>query len=398
MIRIHSLPFAVLGLIFLIGCSPSHPLEAVFESASPEFHEILNDPKHEVQIRYTQITRDSLGLPLFNTTSYKENSAAYFYPASTAKLPIAALALQRINELKAQRVAIDLHTPFKIYTDQYNTPIALQDSRKTDNHLTVAHLIKKIFLVSDNDAYNYLFDFLGKDYINASLKEKGLNHTDIQHKFLFGADNTHTWDYVFLKNGDTVYKQASITSELEVLNTATIGVIKGVGFQSNDSIVKEPFDFRLKNRIALEDLEGIMKRLVFPEVFSESQRFHLTEEDYVFMKYWMSRNTLESDEPNYNNDEEYYDSYGKFFIYGDRKGEMTDAIRIHNKVGYAYGTLTDVAYITDRESGVEFLLSATILVNENQIFNDNQYEYEEKGIPFLAELGRLILRAAQQRH
>jgi len=398
MIRIHSMPFAVLGLIFLIGCSPSHPLEAVFESASPEFHELLNDPKHEVQIRYTQIKRDSLGLPLFNTTSYKENSAAYFYPASTAKLPTAALALQRINELKAQGVAIDVHTPFKIYTDRFNTPIALQDSTKADNHLTVAHLIKKIFLVSDNEAYNYLFDFLGKDYINASLKEKGLNHTDIQHKFLFGADNTHTRDYVFLKNGDTVYKQASITSELEVLNTATIGVIKGVGFQSNDSIVKEPFNFRLKNRIALEDLEGIMKRLVFPEVFSESQRFNLTEEDYAFMKYWMSRNTLESDEPNYNNDKEYYDSYGKFFIYGDRKGEMTDAIRIHNKVGYAYGTLTDVAYITDRESGVEFLLSATILVNENQIFNDNQYEYEEKGIPFLAELGRLILRAAQQRH
>ncbi|MGA0829669.1 MAG: serine hydrolase [Flavobacteriaceae bacterium] len=385
-------------MVFLIGCNPSKPLERVFESASPEFQEMLSDPKHEIQIRYTQITRDSVGFPLFNTMSYSENSDAYFYPASTAKLPIAALALQRINELKAQGVAIDLHTPFEIYTDRFNTPIALQDSTKADRHLTVAHLIKKIFLVSDNDAYNYLFDFLGKDYINASLKEKGLNHTEIQHKFLFGADNTYTWNYVFLRNGDTVYKQPSITSELEVLNTATIGVMKGLGFQSNDSIVNEPFDFRLKNRIALEDLEGIMKRLVFPEVFSESERFNLTEEDYAFMRYWMSRNTLESDEPNYKNDEEHYYSYVKFFIYGDRKGEMTDAIRIHNKVGLAYGTLTDVAYITDRESGVEFLLSATILVNENQIFNDNQYEYEEKGIPFLAELGRLILRAAQQRH
>jgi hypothetical protein len=398
MIPIHRFPFAVLGMVFLIGCNPSNPLERVFESASPEFQEMLSDPKHEIQIRYTQITRDSVGIPLFNTMSYSENSDAYFYPASTAKLPIAALALQRINELKAQGVAIDLHTPFEIYTDRFNTPIALQDSTKADGHITMAHLIKKIFLVSDNDAYNYLFDFLGKDYINASLKEKGLNYTEIQHKFLFGADNTHTWDYVFLRDGDTVYKQPSITSELEVLNSATIGVMKGLGFQSNDSIVNEPFDFRLKNRIALEDLEGIMKRLVFPKVFSESERFNLTEEDYAFMRYWMSRNTLESDEPNYKNDEEHYDSYVKFFIYGDRKGEMTDAIRIHNKVGLAYGTLTDVAYITDRESGVEFLLSATILVNENQIFNDNQYEYEEKGIPFLAELGRLILRAAQQRH
>ena len=30
--------------------------------------------------------------------------------------------------------------------------------------VTVNHLIKKIFLVSDNDAYNYLFDFLGTGY------------------------------------------------------------------------------------------------------------------------------------------------------------------------------------------------------------------------------------------
>ena len=398
MIRIYSLPFAVLGMVFLIGCNPSKPLERVFESASPEFQEMLSDPKHEIQIRYTQITRDSVGFPLFNTMSYSENSDAYFYPASTAKLPIAALALQRINELKAQGVSIDLHTPFEIYTDGFNAPIALQDSTKADRHLTVAHLIKKIFLVSDNDAYNYLFDFLGKDYINASMKEKGLKHTEIQHKFLVGADNTHTWDYVFLKDQDTFYKQPSITSELDIINSATLSVKKGLGYQSNDSIVSEPFDFSSKNRIALEDLEGIILRLIFPEIFSESQRFNLTEEDYAFMRFWMSRNTLESSEPDYKNDEEHYDSYVKFFIYGDRKGEMTNEIRIYNKVGLAYGTLTDVAYITDRESGVEFLLSATILVNENQIFNDNQYEYEEKGIPFLAELGRLVLRAAQQKH
>ena len=33
------------------------------------------------------------------------------------------------------------------------------DSTHPQHRLTVAHLIKKIFLVSDNDAYNYLFDF-----------------------------------------------------------------------------------------------------------------------------------------------------------------------------------------------------------------------------------------------
>ena len=45
----------------------------------------------------------------------------------------------------------------------------------------------------------------------------------------------------------------------------------------------------------------------------------------------MSRNTLESNISAYNTSDEYYDSYGKFFLYGDTKGEMKDALRIYNK-------------------------------------------------------------------
>jgi hypothetical protein len=70
---------------------------------------------------------------------------------------------------------------------------------------------------------------------------------------------------------------------------------------------------------------------------------------------------------------------------------MTDNVRIFNKVGDAYGTLTETAYIQDRASAIEFLLTATVHVNENQIFNDNIYEYDSIGFPFMAGLGRAIL-------
>ena len=50
------------------------------------------------------------------------------------------------------------------------------DSTHPQNHLTIAHLIKKIFLVSDNDAYNYLFDFLGKKTIHQELKTRNKAH------------------------------------------------------------------------------------------------------------------------------------------------------------------------------------------------------------------------------
>jgi hypothetical protein len=87
---------------------------------------------------------------------------------------------------------------------------------------------------------------------------------------------------------------------------------------------------------------------------------------------------------------EFYDSYVKFFMFGDTKEDMPEHIKIYNKVGYAYGTLTDCAYILDSKNKVEFMLTATILANKDGIFNDNIYEYDDIGIPFLAELGREI--------
>ena len=102
----------------------------------------------------------------------------------------------------------------------------------------------------------------------------------------------------------------------------------------------------------------------------------------------MGRTPPEVDVPFFDRDH-YYDSYCKFLMYGDLKGEMTDRIRIYNKVGLAHGTLTDVAYIKD-DQGVEFLLAATVLVNHNQIFNDGEYEYDALGIPFLGALGREV--------
>jgi len=114
------------------------------------------------------------------------------------------------------------------------------------------------------------------------------------------------------------------------------------------------------------------------------------------LQYWMSRVPTEVEVPFYDRTD-YFDSYGKFLIYGDQKGAMRPEVRIYNKVGLAYGTATDVAYIRDDE-GVEFFLTATILSNANQIYNDDQYEYDQVGIPFLAALGRAIYNFEKDRN
>lgn len=386
------LSFLIIALSFsMLSCTQPTPLEQALIDAEFEVKKVLDlADEHEVQIRYTQIRRGENNLPEFSSYSLFEDSETYFYPASTAKLPVAALALQRIRELQAEGVAIDRNTPFHI-RDRNNHPIALEDSTALNGTLSIAHLIKKIFLVSDNDAYNYLFDFLGTDYINSQLSVKGLKETSIHHKFLFGADNYRTWEYYFLHEQDTLYKQQSIHAKELISNGNLKKMIKGIGYLDDNELVNEPFDFSKKNRISIHDLEGILKRIVFPEIFESDERFDLLEEDYEFLQYWMSRNTLESNDPDYSSDPDLYDSYVKFFIYGDQKGMMTDKVRIFNKVGDAYGTLTETAYIQDRASAIEFLLTATVHVNENQIFNDNIYEYDSIGFPFMAGLGRAIL-------
>ena len=88
--------------------------------------------------------------------------------------------------------------------------------------------------------------------------------------------------------------------------------------------------------------------------------------------------------------EEYGDNYVKFLMFGSNRNQIPESIRIFNKSGFAYGFLIDNAYIVDFENNVEFLLSAVIYVNENQIFNDDNYEYDAIGLPFLQQLGQKV--------
>jgi hypothetical protein len=94
---------------------------------------------------------------------------------------------------------------------------------------------------------------------------------------------------------------------------------------------------------------------------------------------------------------EHVDAYAKYFIVGDTRTEAPDHVRQFSKSGQAYGYLQDCAYIVDRKAGIEFLLAGTIHVNANGIYNDDTYEYDSVGLPFLASLGRAALEHERAR-
>jgi len=163
----------------------------------------------------------------------------------------------------------------------------------------------------------------------------------------------------------------------------------GTGFYRGGEIVNEPFDFSKKNRVSLTTLHSIVRSIMFPEGVAKKQRFKLSNDEYDFLRKYMSMIPLESKFPFYDS-ENYWDTYVKFLLYGTEKNVSKNGIRIFNKVGDAYGFLIDAAYVADFDNNVEFMLSAVIHCNSDGIFNDDKYDYDDIGYPFMKHLGQVI--------
>jgi hypothetical protein len=356
---------------------------------SPLFDSVLgNLDQNRVQIIYTQIDRKKNGNPQFTDHYFNVNDSSYFYPASTVKLPIAILALQKLNELKI--AGLDKNTSMITEADYSGQSEVYNDPSTPDGRPTIEHYIKKILLVSDNDAFNRLYEFLGQEYINNTLHKMGYQEAQIVHRLdisLSEDENRHTNPVRFFDtSGKLIYEKPLEASKLVY---ATRNTKMGVGFYRGGELVNEPFDFSKKNRLSLTTLHGIVRSIMFPEIVSKKQRFKLTKDDYEFLWKYMSMTPLESKFPFYDR-ENYWDTYVKFLMYGAEKNAMKDGIRVFNKAGDAYGFLIDAAYVADFNNNVEFMLSAVIHCNSDGIFNDDKYDYEEVGYPFMKHLGQVI--------
>lgn len=359
-------------LLLLLSCQnktaePTDPLTSILETEDPLLQGVLQDSdSYELQIRYTRIRRsaDTVG---FEEYAYRVSDSNYFYPASTVKFPISVLALEKLNR----------HPDYDREMNFYYEGDSVQRSFEED--------IKEIFAVSDNHASNRLFEFLGQDAINEGLSRRGVSPVRIAHRLGFRWEEMTTRP-IIIATSDSVSTQLLPISNAPIEPLNLKDGLKGKGYMAGETLIEEPFDFSMKNYLPLNSLHGVLQRVIFPEKFPESQRFDLSEAQRLFLLEAMQ---ITPREMGYD-PAEYPDGYCKFFIYGDGQEEIPASLNIYNKVGFAYGTLTDVAYVQDLENEVEFMLSATLLVNKNGIFNDNTYEFDTVGIPFLAALGRAV--------
>jgi hypothetical protein len=354
---------------------------------------IRNKDELNIQVIYTKIDRNPKGEPHFTDYLFNVDAGKYFYPASTVKMPVAFLALEKINQLRGN--GIDKYTTMITDSSFSGQQVSYTQPTAKDSRASIAHYIKQIFLVSDNDAFNRLYEFLGQEHIYNTLEQKGYNNSVIRHRlaiFLSQEQNKHTNPVSFYDTaGNVLYEQVAQYSKA-VFPGANIKL--GKGYYSGNKLINEPFDFSLKNNVSLQDLHQQLRTFIFPQSVKKDQRYNIAEEDRLFALRWMSSYPSESKYPYYDT-AEYPDDYAKFL---GRNILPNDDVRIFSKSGWAYGFLTDVAYVIDLKNNVEFMLSATILSNSDGIFNDDKYDFEKTGFPFMALLGKIVYQHELKRN
>lgn len=349
---------------------------------------IANKDSFRIQIIYTKIDRDKDNQPVFTDYSFNLNNNLYFYPASTVKMPVAFLALEKLNNMNIS--GVNKFTPIVTDSSGVGETLQLTQPLAQNSAPTIANYIKQVFLVSDNDAFNRLYEFLGQEYIQSKLAEKGYKDAIIRSRLQVSLTDeqnrlTNAIDF-FDTSSNLLYHQPSQYSKIKFNIRQEM---LGKGYLKEGQLIKVPFDFSGKNLICLQDLHNILRSVIFPGFVDEKQRFNLTQDDFNFLYRYMSAWPSESNYPYYDTTE-FYNTCAKFLLYGAEKVKPDPQIRIFNKVGGAYGFLTDIAYIADFDKKVEFMLSATIYCNSDGIFNDDKYDYDATGYPFMKNLGKVV--------
>lgn len=384
-----------------IGVAQSHTdpfLDSLIRRhAGQQLQHILQYPdSFRYQLIYTRIDRDRHNRPHFRHYYLNVNPDSYFNPASTVKMPVAFLALEKLNDLHIP--GLDKHT-IMLTDSAYSGQITVHRDTTAPNGLpSIAQYIRQVFLVSDNDAYNRLYEFIGQQTLHEKLWKKGYPNVRIIRRFmpLSEEENRHTNPIRFVTTtGQRVYQQPPATSTLQYDFSRRVS-IGNAYLDKHDQLIAAPMDFTRHNNCSLIDLQRMLQSVLFPASVPPGRRFHLTLADYRFLYQYLSGYPSESIHPRYDT-AEYFDSYTKFFLFKAGKSKIPPNIRIFNKTGWSYGFLTDVAYIVDFEHQVEFMLTGTIYVNSDGVLNDNKYEYDEQGYPFFKEIGDIIYSYERQR-
>lgn len=348
----------------------------------PEFARFAASPeRYRLQVLVGTVATAASGEVTVHHAGYRVD-AEYIYPASAIKslLSVASLA-------EARRRGGGVQTALGI-CDALRCKAIRDRSNRGRGELTVGHAVRKIQLVSDNDAFGQLFDFVGQATLNESLWELGLSSVRLHHRMGRRPDELGEPPAIGLVL-DGQGARARRTIVLPPTPAARLDVGRAHVDEHGRSW-EAPMSFADKNYASLRDLQRLNIALVLPQA-REAAGLGLAEEDRRWLLKAMTEHPNDSDNPRYPGPRFGVDAH-KPLLVGVRRVIDEEHVRHVGKAGRAYGFHLANAYVEDRRSGRGIFVTAAIYVNPNGVVNDNRYSYDGTTAPFMADLGERLAR------
>lgn len=395
---------AIVAAAWLTGCTPMRPAGAedllpVLRSGGPALRQAVDRaPELRLQVLVSEVDERAGRAPVLRRHHFRTGSE-YFYPASSIKLCAAVAALLEIERLEAVHPGSELaDAPLEI------APLFPGDAAQADDpenldggRITVAHEIRKLALVSDNRAFNRLYDLVGHERLNRSMHALGLESAVINHRLSDprAVPDPFASAAVLLRpSGRPPVRVAARTSPLRRTNAAP-ALRVGRSFLRNGETMAGPMDFSGRNGMSLVDLQNLLVKLVRPDVRLPGGPLRLTPAHRTMLIAALTGYPRESVNPRYPA-AEYPDEYGKFLLPGVRRQfpatEPGRRVEITGKVGRAYGFSVENCALKNPESGRTVFVTAVLYTNADGVLNDDRYDYTEVADPALADLGELVAR------
>ncbi len=272
------------------------------------------------------------------------------------------------------------------------------DSSAENKKPSIAHFIKRAFLISENDPYNRMYQFVGQGPANQKLQNKGYTSSRITRQFMGYTEdqNRHTNGIQFYNDKGSNILSLSPQYNLDSFQFGAPILIGNAHWNNRDELINAPYDFTKHNNISLSDMQKMLQAVVFPNSVPIQSRFNINETNRQFLLQYLSQYPSETNYPKYDT-ATFYDSYVKFF-FQDSTHQMPSHIRVFNKVGWAYGFITDVSYVLDTKNNIDYMLSATIYVNSDGVVNDSKYDEATIGFPFFKSIGEAFYKYELKRY
>lgn len=370
----------------------SKDLENILRNNLPAYKKLFDNKfKYRLQIIYIQIDRDKNNVPHFTQYDFNNNSNLFYCCASTVKLPSSIFALEKVRQLNINGLTKD--SPMLSDSAFYCQNKVFKDTTNSNCLPSIAHYIRKMLLVSDNYSFGKVYEFLTCDYLHEKFSASGFPNIRIVNK-LDGAcpgDTSKIAPPIYFLNdlNDTIYKQSLLMRSTFNKPVPVADTKVGVAYvNENGKKATGSRDFKNHNYISMQDQVDILKTLVFNSYINSTWKIDSVDRSFLLKE--MGMYPRESIFPQYD-PKEYYDSYKKYLLYGSMTAHINvDSLRIFNIVGRAYGFLTDCAYVVDLFHKVEFIIAATVYVNEKGVVGSGNYQYNNLGLPFMRDLGKFL--------